>query len=215
MSYRVPIRGRCDADSSAEDASFHSRRALWAGLSPTDVQVFGANCAGGPGVIMSVLRFGRFRAAAVALSVVALLAAGTFGAKASTTTASDAVQVLANEVVPHLDAYADLGEVAADMPVRIVVALQHDRTAVDALERSLYDPASPAFHQWLTPDEFHARFNASPARVALVRSFVTKYGMQVYNPNGLADLTVVTGTAAQAEKTFHDALHRFGDTEGN
>src|SRR6266540_2533758 len=46
-----------------------------------------------------------------------------------------------------------------------------DRTLAD-----LYDPASPTYHQWLTPDQFHARFSPSADDVAAVRSWLSSEG---------------------------------------
>src|SRR5438046_10109613 len=37
----------------------------------------------------------------------------------------------------------------------------------------LYDPTSPTYHQWLTPDQFHARFSPRAGDVATVRRWLS------------------------------------------
>src|SRR5436190_6844668 len=124
---------------------------------------------------------------------------------------------LTNEVVPNLanPSFTDLGPVARDQQVIVAIALQHDQAAIQAAQSALYDPASPSYHQWLTPAQYQARFSASPARVTTVRNFATQHGMTMYNPTGLGDLTMVEGTAAEAETTFHVSLHRFRGSDGH
>ena len=121
---------------------------------------------------------------------------------------------LTADVVPSLGSYTDLGPVAAGQQMNIVVPLQHDDAAIAAYEASLNNPSSSSYQQWLTPDQFQAKFDAPAANVAAVRNFVTRDGLQLYNTNGLGDLTEASGTAAQVERTFGVALHNFVDPNG-
>src|ERR1700678_44448 len=43
----------------------------------------------------------------------------------------------------------------------------------------LYDPASPAFHHYLTPDEFTARFGPTEADYAAVKKFAQTNGLTI------------------------------------
>ena len=116
--------------------------------------------------------------------------------------------------MPSLNTYRDLGLVASNKPMNVAITLHHDDAAVAAFEASLNDPASANYQHWLTPDQFQARFDAPAATLGTVRAFATRFGMQLYNPSGLGDVTLVSGTAAQVEKTFNVGLHRFLDTHG-
>src|SRR5439155_8946314 len=106
-----------------------------------------------------------------------------------------ATPTLATDVVPNLATYVDLGEIASDRQLNIVIPLAHDDAAIASFEASLNNPSSPNYQQWLTPDQFQTRFDAPAANVATVRGFATRYGLQLYNPSGLGDLTLVTGSA--------------------
>jgi pseudomonalisin len=158
--------------------------------------------------------------AAAAAAVVAVLALLAFGASAATGSStgipakSIPTTTLAADVVPALAGYTDLGPVAAGKTMQVVVPLQHDDQAIATYEASLNNPSSPNYEQWLTPDQFQAKFDAPAANVAAVRNFVTRDGLQLYNTQGLGDLTFASGTAAQVEQTFGVAIHNFVSSDG-
>ena len=147
----------------------------------------------------------------------AILASGA-GASGATapTIAKNSLQTttLPTDVVPSLGSYVDLGPVAASKQLNVVITMQHDTAAVAAFEASLNNPSSANYQQWLTPDQFQSRFGAAPANVATVRGFATRYGLQLYNPNGLGDQTLVRGSAGQVEQTFGVDIHRYVTSDG-
>ena len=154
-------------------------------------------------------------AAPAIVAALALGGGGAAGASAPTTARTNvATTKLANNVVPNLSTYVDLGAIAANRQLNIVIPLAHDDGAIAAYESSLYNPSSPNYHQWLTPDQFQAKFGAPAASVGTLRGFATRYGLQLYNPSGLGDLTLVSGSAAQVEQTFGVSIHRYLNTDG-
>src|SRR5690349_8085556 len=47
-------------------------------------------------------------------------------------------------------------------PISATVVLKwRDASALEALVQALHTPGSPQFHQFLTPEQFHARFDPS------------------------------------------------------
>lgn len=170
---------------------------------------------------MTLSRTGR-RCLSVALLTIGagagqgLAGAGALAAPAARTMHSQvpALTTLGGDVIPHLAGYRDLGPTPADQVFQVAVVMQHDQAAVNRALAALYDPASPSYHRWMTPSQFQARFGASPQNVALVRQFATARGMQLYNADGLGDLTLVSGTTAQVEATFHVTMHRFQAPDG-
>jgi pseudomonalisin len=157
------------------------------------------------------------RAAAAVVVVLALLAFGASAATGSSTgVAAKGVPTttLTADVVPALGSYTDLGPVPVGKQMQVVVPLQHDDQAIAAYEASLNNPSSPSYQQWLTPDQFQAKFDAPAANVDAVRNFVTRDGLQLYNTQGLGDLTLASGTAAQVEQTFGVAIHNFVTSDG-
>jgi len=162
----------------------------------------------------------RYRSRALG-ALILVLGAFAFWASAATSATSAIVAsanvqttTLANDVLPDLGSYTDLGPVAAGQRTQVVVPLQHDDAAIAAYEASLNNPSSPNYEQWLTPAEFQAKFDAPAGNVATVRNFVTRDGLQLYNTAGLGDLTLAGGTAGQVEQTFGVSLHNFVASDG-
>jgi hypothetical protein len=153
----------------------------------------------------------------VAAFAAVLLVAGPAGAATTRTyqRSFGPLATLTGQVIPRLFVDTDLGPVAPTQEVHVLVALRHDDAALSAFERGQYDPSSASYHQWLTPDEFQARFDAAPDRLAQIRSYVTRDGMQLFNADGMGDLTLATGTAEQAERTFGVAIHSFRSPHGH
>jgi hypothetical protein len=154
-------------------------------------------------------------------ALLVVLAAFVFGTSAATGSNPVVVAVtnvqtttLANDVVPGLGSYTDLGPVAGGQQMQVVVPLQHDDAAIATYEASLNNPSSASYQQWLTPAAFQAKFDAPAANVATVRNFVTRDGLELYNADNLGDLTLASGTATQVERTFGVALHNFATADG-
>jgi hypothetical protein len=59
-----------------------------------------------------------------------------------------------------------------------------------------------------------SRFDAPAADVNAVRSDATRFGLQLYDPGGLGDVTLASGAAAQVERTFGVSPHRYLDAAG-
>jgi len=63
------------------------------------------------------------------------------------------------------------------MPLHIIVGLHmRDRAGADQLVRSQYAPGSGAFHSWLTPEEFTAKFNPTYSQAASVADYLKRQG---------------------------------------
>jgi kumamolisin len=105
----------------------------------------------------------------------------------------------------------DLGPAAAfaeNSQVTVTVALAlSNRAEMEQLIESVSTPGNPQFRQFLTPEQFRARFGPSAAAVdAVTRSFLAQ-GLTVTR-TATAQLHV-TGTAAQIERAFAVQLHAF------
>ena len=77
------------------------------------------------------------------------------------------------------------------------------------LLRQLYDPASPNFRRFLTPEEFTARFGPTEADYAAVMNFARTNGLVVTGTYGNRLLLDVAGPAAAVENAFHITLRTY------
>ena len=77
------------------------------------------------------------------------------------------------------------------------------------LLHQIYDPASPNFHHYLTPDEFTRRFGPTEQDYAAVVNFAQTHGLfvTVQHPNRM--LVSVRGTVADVQSAFHVNLNEY------
>lgn len=117
---------------------------------------------------------------------------------------------LANTVVPNLSKAAMVGRVPSTQRIQVTVALNHPNEAGElALQKAMYDKSSPAYHRFLTPAQYAARFGVSQADYDRVTTWLTRDGMTVGYATPARTQVLVEGTAAQAEKTFDVTLNNY------
>lgn len=86
---------------------------------------------------------------------------------------------------------------------------QAQEADLQALLDAQQNPASPQYHQWLTPAEFTARFGLDDADLAKVQSWLQSQGFAVTGVSNSHDRIYFTGTAQQVAAAFGTELHRY------
>ena len=82
-------------------------------------------------------------------------------------------------------------------------------TALDALIAAQQNPASPLYHQWLTPDQFAARFGVADSDIAAAESWLQLQGFAVDSVSRSRNRIVFSGTAGLVASAFGAPLHYF------
>jgi kumamolisin len=101
----------------------------------------------------------------------------------------------------------DRGEIGAT-PISITLALGlRDLDQAESLLTAVSTPGNPQFHQFLTADQFAARFAPKDADVAKIIASLAKYGLTVERTS--ATTLKVTGLPADLERTFAISLHSY------
>jgi subtilase family serine protease len=80
---------------------------------------------------------------------------------------------------------------------------------LDALLKELYDPASPNYHCYLTPEQFTARFGPSENDYQSVIDFAKANALTVTITHPNRVVLDVEGTVADIQKTFHLTLRTY------
>jgi subtilase family serine protease len=78
----------------------------------------------------------------------------------------------------------------------------NDPAGLDATLAGLYDPASPAYHHWLTPSAFHRLYSPGPAAVQTVRSWLAGQGFAIVDVPANRVFVTARGSVAQVEQAF-------------
>ena len=98
-----------------------------------------------------------------------------------------------------------LGRASSTQSVTFSVYLPlQNRDELEQLLTSLNDPDSPAYHQWLTPEQFDARFALSPSSIQSIQQQLSTFGLTstVLSPHHLQ----VTGPVAAIERALGTVL---------
>jgi kumamolisin len=99
-------------------------------------------------------------------------------------------------------------------PITVTVALKPGNASeLEALATAIHTVGSPNFHQFLTPDEFHARFAPSPATVSAAIAHFVQAGLTAVLDSG--NLLRVTGSPQAIEQAFNVKLHLFDVAASN
>src|ERR1700722_17915008 len=69
------------------------------------------------------------------------------------------------------------------------------------------NPSSPGYHQWLTSEQFGARFGLSIADIAKVSAWLTSQGFTITSVAKSSTFITFSGTVAQAQQAFGTEIH--------
>ena len=96
------------------------------------------------------------------------------------------------------------GKLEASKRLPLAIALPwRNQPALTNLLAQLYDPASPKFHQWLSPEQFTAAFGPTDADYQKVMAFAQAQGLTVTANYANRMLVDVNGTVSDIERAFH------------
>jgi hypothetical protein len=119
-------------------------------------------------------------------------------------------KVLPGHVPSALSKLAPNGRLAATNQLRLAISVPlRDPAGLKDFLAQLYDPASPAFHQYLTPQEFTARFGPTESDYAAVKNFAQTNGLSITATYGNRLVLDVAGPATAVEKAFQITLHTY------
>jgi len=112
---------------------------------------------------------------------------------------------------PELATAKDLGPVADTLDLDHVLLLLRRPTATeeaaDAFADTLHNPASPAYHRWLTSAAIAERFGAAPADIKTVLAWLQSEGLRVNRvvPGGM--VIDIGGPARAMARAFGTSIH--------
>lgn len=102
------------------------------------------------------------------------------------------------------------GRLAATNELNLAIGLSlRNREALTNLLEQIYDPTSPNFHHYLTPEEFTAQFGPTESDYQLVIKFALQNGLKIIGTHPNRMVLDVSGKALNVEKAFHLALHTY------
>jgi len=105
-----------------------------------------------------------------------------------------------------------VGKLPATQSLRFDIVLPlRDRAELQNFVQEVQNPASPSYHQFLTPQEFTARFGPSQLDWDALVAFAKASGFEIISGNLEGRDLRLTGTVANIEKAFHVTLGLYRD----
>jgi hypothetical protein len=83
------------------------------------------------------------------------------------------------------------------------------QTTLNNLIAAQQNPASPLYHQWLTPDQFAARFGMAQSDIEKVENWLEEEGFTVDLVSRSRNMIRFSGTARQVESAFTTEMHTY------
>jgi hypothetical protein len=107
----------------------------------------------------------------------------------------------------------DAGRMAADTRLN-GISLYFNRSRaqqadLEALLAAQQDPSSPQYHQWLTPDQFAARFGVAQSDIDQVQSWLQREGFSIDSIARSHNMIRFSGTVNQVEQAFSTQMHYY------
>jgi subtilase family serine protease len=107
----------------------------------------------------------------------------------------------------------DRGAAPGSMPTgRIMMVLEGSAAQQRALTEYLSDlqnPASPAYHKWLTPAQYGAAYGISESDILRVLSWLQSHGFKIEKVPEAHQVIEFSGTFDQVQGAFRTAIHTF------
>ena len=96
-----------------------------------------------------------------------------------------------------------------NLPISVIITLDlRDHAGADRLIAAQQDPASPFYHQWISPQDFQSRFGPLPADIQAARDFLIAEGFaNIAQPT--STMIAGEGTVDKAERAFNVLINHY------
>ncbi len=119
-------------------------------------------------------------------------------------------QALPGHIPAVVSRLQPLGRLSGTNHLQLAIGLPlRNEQALDDLLREIYDPASPLYRQYLTPEQFTERFGPTEADYQTLADFLRAQGLAVTRTHPNRVVLDVQGTVADIERVFHVTLHTY------
>jgi subtilase family serine protease len=142
-----------------------------------------------------------------------LLSAQTLVARIASEVNGSELTVIAGSQHPRANPTFDAGRVPASTRLNgITIHFNHSAAQeadLDALLAAQQDPHSPQYHQWLTSDQFAARYGMAQADLDKVSSWLQQQGFTTDSVNRSRNAIRFSGNVGQVESAFQTQMHYY------
>ena len=120
------------------------------------------------------------------------------------------LRVLRNHVPAVVGRLKPVGDLPTTNELRLAIGLPlRDATGLSNFLAEVYDPNSSNFRQFLTPEEFTARFGPTEQEYAAVAAFARAYRLKISGMHGNRLVLDVQGQVADIQRALHVSLRKY------
>ncbi len=124
--------------------------------------------------------------------------------------AAEPMLSLLHSTLPALSAAKYLSHADSGRQLQVAVTLAvADPQALDQFIGELYDPSSPNYHQFLTPEQFAAQFGPSEADYDAVKSYLASNGVTITHEYANHLVIDAKGSLAEVENAFGVVVNNY------
>jgi subtilase family serine protease len=154
--------------------------------------------------------FGWMAACALATTAVAQAPAPRIRSEVN----NSVVTTLKSSQQPLAQMQTDAGRMPADVKLN-GMSIVFNRSAaqqadLEALLAAQQDPNSPQYHQWLSPEQFAARFGMAQSDIDKVQTWLQQQGFSIDSVARSKNMIRFSGTVGQVEQAFQTQMHYYG-----
>ena len=121
------------------------------------------------------------------------------------------MSVLRGSQHPLAQGQIDAGRMSADAKLNgmsiVFNRSEAQQADLEALIAAQQDSASPLYHQWLSPEQFAARFGMAQSDIDKVQSWLQQQGFSIDSVARSKNLIRFSGTVGQVEQAFQTQMH--------
>jgi kumamolisin len=111
--------------------------------------------------------------------------------------------------------YSDTGKLGDAETLSLTLALNLNNEAeLETLIANLYNPRSPGFHRFLTPDDFRARFAPTADQIRVVQDYLGTQGIAIGSIDDNGYLIHVEAPVRAINALFQTEIHHFRNSNG-
>jgi hypothetical protein len=119
-------------------------------------------------------------------------------------------QFLRNHLPASVSGLTPVGRLAASTRLNLAIGLPlRNESNLDELLGQIYDPGSPNFRHYLTPEQFAEQFGPTESNYQAVTDFFEKNGFTITGKSSNRLVLSVSGSAADVEKVFHVTMREY------
>ncbi|MFF2075082.1 protease pro-enzyme activation domain-containing protein [Kitasatospora sp. NPDC058162] len=142
-------------------------------------------------------------AAAIAVLPLTAVSLGVSTAQAASTPHAAPRVALPNTVNPAVAHSEKKGDVPAEQQISVSVSLKlRDAASLDRFLGAVATPGTPEYGQYLTPEQFTARFGPTEQDVQQVKAYLAAQGLTVSGVSANRQVVNAHGTTAQVSQAF-------------